>query len=206
MSRPTVESIRQGASKEKTFEQMRKERVMNLAFGEALKWSAGGVMLAGAGVALATARSTSFAKYMSVSAKTSLPVMAGLFLFALKYEHGIIYINRNPQDWGLVDDVIISGKVTKSNMPLHHRVANALYDNTFAVILCTGAPLAAAVLSQQLKLKHLTLSQRVMHSRVYAQAGILTVGLSTLAFREWMEKRGRFPEPEASSQGERSGK
>lgn len=199
MSRPTAESIRKGSSKEKTFEQLRKERVMNLAFSEAMKWSAGGMLLAGGGVALATARSTSFAKYMSVSAKTSLPVMAGLFLFALKYEHGIIYINRNPQDWGLVDDVIISGKVTPSNMPMHHRVANALYDNTFAVILCTGAPLAGLVLSQQLKLKHLTLSQRIMHSRVYAQAGILTVGLTTLAFREWMDKRGRFPEPDDGS-------
>ena len=195
-TRPTADSIRQGHPSVKTFEQLRKERVMSLALSEALKWGTGGILVAGLGTAAATVRSSSFSKYMSVSAKTSLPVMAGLFLFTLKYEHAIADMNRRPQVWGLSDDVISSGKITSGNMPLHHRAMNALYDNTFSVILLAGAPFAALVLSQQLKLKHLTLSQRLMQSRVFAQAGILTIGLSTLAFREYMEKRGRFAEPD----------
>jgi hypothetical protein len=42
---------------------------------------------------------------------------------------------------------------------------------------------------------HLKFSQRVMHTRVFAQAGIITIAMSTMAFREYMDRRGRFPEP-----------
>lgn len=34
-----------------------------------------------------------------------------------------------------------------------------------------------------------------MQTRVYAQGGILLLLLSTMAFRDYMDKRGRFPEP-----------
>ena len=179
----------------KTAEQYRRDRILSLANGEAIKAGLGGVGVAGAGAYFATKNSLNFAKYMSVSAKVSLPVMAGLFMYTLRYEHSISSMNRYPERWGLSDEVIASGKVTVSTMPVHHKLLNALYDNTFSVILFTGAPFAGYVLSQQLKLTHLTLSQRVMHSRVFAQAGILTMALSTLGFREWMDKRGRFPEP-----------
>lgn len=180
----------------KTVEQLRRERVLSLAAGEAIKAGATGIVLAGLGTAFATYNSMKFAKYMSVSAKTSLPVMAGMFFFSLRYEHAISSMNRNPEAWGLTDSIISSGKVTSSTMPIHHALLNKLYDNPFSFIVLTGGPLAAYVLSQQLKLSHLTLSQRIMHSRVFAQAGILTIGLSTLAFREWMDKNGRFAEPE----------
>jgi len=193
--RPTVSDFPVGPTA-RTQEQLRRDRVLAIAHGEALKAGVVGTIVAGAATAFASYKSLPFAKYMSVSAKTSLPVMAGLFLYPLRYELCIGSMNRRPEQWGLTEEVISSGKVTKSTMPIHHVVLNGLYDNTFSFILCAGAPFAAYVLSQQLKLKHLTLSQRVMHSRVFAQAGILTIGLSTLAFREWMDKNGRFPEPD----------
>lgn len=80
-------------------------------------------------------------------------------------------------------------------MPAHHRILNFVYDNPFSLIISLGVPFAGAVLYQQMQLNHLTISQRVMHSRVFAQAGILTIALSTMAFREYMNKNGRFPEP-----------
>jgi hypothetical protein len=79
-------------------------------------------------------------------------------------------------------------------IPFHHQVMNTVYDHPWLSIIGTGVPFAAMILNSQLKVKHLTLSQRIMHSRVYAQMGILTIGLSTLAFREYMDKRGRFTE------------
>ena len=184
----------------KSPEQERRERVLALAHGEAIKAGVAAALAGGAGSFAASKLSPNFAKYMSISAKVSLPVMAGMFMFSLRYEHAISAINRNPHAWGLSDkDALLANpsipgyRVT--TMPIHHRLMNGLYDNTFGFIFCTGAPFAAYILSQQLKLTHHTLSQRVMHSRVFAQAGILTIGLSTLAFREFMDKRGRFPEP-----------
>lgn len=70
-----------------------------------------------------------------------------------------------------------------------------IYDHPFVLIFITGLPIVATILSSQMKHTHLTLSQKIMHSRVYAQGGILTVALSTMAFRDYMDKNGRFPEP-----------
>jgi len=41
-----------------------------------------------------------------------------------------------------------------------------------------------------------------MHSRVYAQAGVLTILLVTMGFREYMDRRGRFPEPKGDDEQE----
>ena len=62
---------------------------MAISMGEGIKWGTGGAALTGAGVVAATLKSPKFAKYMQISAKVSIPVMTGLFLFALKYEHSI---------------------------------------------------------------------------------------------------------------------
>ena len=73
------------------------------------------------------------------------------------------------------------------------------YDNPFSFILCTGVPFAATIFKQQMQYSHLKFSQRVMHTRVFAQAGIITIAMTTMAFREFMDRRGRFPEPSSSS-------
>ena len=176
------------------YKKRKEERIMSLAAGEAIKWGVGGASTVGAGVVAATMQSPKFNKYMQVSAKVSLPVMAGLFLFTLKYEHGITNMNRHPHLWDdLTDQNLKTGRIT--SMPVHHRAANFLYDHPFGLIGGFGAPLAAYILKTQLALKHITLSQRIMHSRVFAQGSILTMGMGIMAFREFMNKRGRYPEP-----------
>ena len=80
-------------------------------------------------------------------------------------------------------------------MPAHHRVMNMIYDHPFVLIFITGLPIVGTILSSQMKHTHLTLSQKIMHSRVYAQGGILAVAVTTMAFRDYMDKNGRFPEP-----------
>ena len=54
-------------------------------------------------------------------------------------------------------------------MPVHHRVLNAIYDNPFVMVAGMGFPFAGYVLKENLKQTHLTLSQKIMHSRVIAQ-------------------------------------
>ena len=82
-----------------------------------------------------------------------------------------------------------------TTMPVHHRAANFLYDYPFTLVCTLGAPIIGGVLHENLKLKHLSWSSRLMQTRVYAQGGILIVLLGTMAFRDYMNTRGRFPEP-----------
>ena len=123
----------------------------------------------------------------------AIPTMVSLFFFGCVFELTQISCQRHPERWGLEVDAQ-SKRALRSSVPFHHIVMNRIYDHPWLSIAAAGTPLAAFILSQQLKMKHLTLSQKVMHSRVYAQAGILTIGLGTLAFREYMDRHGRFPE------------
>lgn len=172
---------------------IRQERVSSIALGEAIKYSIGATVVAGGLTVLATLKNKNFAKFMSVSAKTSLPVMAGLGMFGYKFEMVQYDAINHPERWGLEEN-LAKGKVTK--MPVHHQVLNYLYDHPFYFVSAVGFPFAGFILKEQLKLKHLTLSQKVMHSRVFAQGGVLLILLTTMAFTGYMDKHGRFPEPD----------
>jgi hypothetical protein len=95
--------------------------------------------------------------------------MLGVFIFGLKYELTMIHAKRNPELYGLTEQNLIQNKVTQ--MPIHHRCMNTMYDNPFSFIGIVAVPFAGAIFKQQLQYSHLKLSQRIMHTRVFAQAG-----------------------------------
>ena len=115
-----------------------------------------------------------------------------MFGFGLNYELTMYDCQRFPEKYGLAQADIEKGKVL--SVPIHHKLMNRLYDHPFGFIILAGAPFAGFILKQQMKLTHLTLSQRLMQTRVFAQMGILTIALTTMGFREYMDKRGKFPE------------
>lgn len=176
----------------------KQDRVEAIALGDAITWSVGATLVAGGLTALATLRSKKFSQFMSVSAKTSIPVMAGLGMFAFRYEltqHNVLNYPERYNEFGVKND-LTAGPVSK--IPFHHKAMNYLYDHPFYFVSAVGFPFAGAILAQNMKLKHLTFSQKVMHSRVMAQGGVLVILLTTMAFTGWMDRRGRFPEPDAA--------
>jgi hypothetical protein len=173
--------------------QRREDRVFAISLGEGLKYGLASGAAVGAGTVVAHFKHAKFGAIKNLSVKTAIPLMAGLFVFSLKFEKVMYDCNRNPGKWGLAE-YVEKGVVT--NMPFHHRVANAVYDHPYYLIAATGLPLAGTILSKQLEMKNLTLSQKIMHTRVFAQAGVLTLLLTTMGFREYMHKHGRFEEPD----------
>lgn len=174
-------------------EDFKKEKAISIAFGEAAKYGLYG-LATGVAVLAAGSRTKLFLKYLSVSAKTAIPLMSGLFAYAVKYELCLIDTQRNPELYGLTDEHIRLGKVTR--MPAHHRAMNYVFDHPFSLVLALSVPIASTIFYTQMQHTHLTLSQKVMHSRVFSQGGIIMVALSTMAFRDYMSKRGRFDEPD----------
>ena len=60
-----------------------------------------------------------------------------------------------------------------------------------------GIPLAGTILYQNMQLKHLTFSQKIMHSRVMAQGGVLLILMSIMGLKAFMDKNGgKFPDDE----------
>lgn len=170
-----------------------KQRVGDIAMYESLKYSVTTAVVVGAATVFASYKNKNFNQLMSLSAKMSLPVMASIGVFAYKYETVQYDAIHNPGRWGLEKPAVEKKIVTK--MPLHHRAMNYLYDHPFYFVSGLGFPLAGYILKQQMKNPNLSLSQKVMHSRVYAQGGVLAILMTTMAFTAYMDKRGRFPEP-----------
>jgi hypothetical protein len=201
-------------------EEKRREQVISIALGEGIRNGVLSLSAAGLGVLAASRNQASkFNKYMGTSAKVAVPVMAGLFAFALTSELAIYSMNRDPSKWGISDkarydyqvQVPLShrnsninssssssgGSVAASGgygMPFHHSILNFMHDRPFATVMGLGGPLAAFIFNEQYKLKHLKLSQRVMHTRVFAQGGILSILLLTMGAKDFIERKGRYEE------------
>ena len=140
-----------------------------------------------------------YQKRLSISAKVSMPLMLGIGLFSYRMERNAFFMANEKQQWGYSNSAKSAAEkeAIMSKMPTYQRVLNWGYDNPFQVIAMGGVPLVGAILKQQMAVKHLKMSQRIMHSRIYGQAGIITILLVTMGFRNYMDKNGRFPEPEA---------
>lgn len=175
-------------------DQVKRERIMSICMGEAIKTSAISTVAAAAATLALTYRFKNFNRFTSLSIKVAIPSMAMLGSFSYAYESTMSEALIHPERFGLTDEVMASGKVTR--IPVHHRALNYIYDHPFHMVTALGIPLAGTIFSQQMKNTHLTLSQKVMHSRVFAQGGVLSILLVTMAFREYMDRHGRFPEPD----------
>jgi hypothetical protein len=57
-----------------------------------------------------------------------------------------------------------------------------------------SVPTAAYIFNEQVKLTGYKFSQRVMHSRIFIQGSVIGILVVTMAFRDYMDRRGRFPE------------
>lgn len=67
-------------------DQALKDRVQSIAMGEAIKASTISTLAMTSAVLFLTYKNKKFAKFMSLSAKVSLPTMTGLGMFSLRYE------------------------------------------------------------------------------------------------------------------------
>jgi len=174
---------------------------MGNAFGEGIKYGLLAGVLTTGGVVYAHNYIPKFRRFMSISAKTSVPLMASVFTFAAMTEVSMNDMNRNPEKYGIgvMKEVGRSGKVHEKvvngfGMPIHHRAMNWVHDHPFRMVIGLGLPAFAYILNENLKLKHLSFSQRIMATRVYAQGSVLSILATTMMIKGYVEEHGRFEE------------
>jgi hypothetical protein len=176
-------------------DKLRKQQIMDLSLWEATKWSLGLTAAAAAGTAFVAYRNKNFNRFTSISIKWAIPTMTFIGTFSFVFETTMTDALLRPSKYGMSKDPVV--EIQKhSHLPAHHIVMNYIYDHPFQMIAALGVPLAGGILTTQMHNTHLTLSQKIMHSRVFAQGGVLSILLTTMAFREYMDRRGRFLEPE----------
>lgn len=161
-------------------------------------WGISGLIPASALSVYLNKTSDFYRKRLSISAKVSMPLMLGLALFSYRMEKNAFFMANEKQQWGYSNAAKSEAEkaAIMAKMPLYQRGLNWAYDNPFYIIGGGGAILVGGILKEQMGLKHLKVSQRIMHSRIYGQAGVVALLLFTMGFRHYMDKHGRFPEPE----------
>ncbi|RYH13504.1 hypothetical protein EON65_35510 [archaeon] len=174
----------------------KRDKILTIASNTGLNYGLASAAIAGGATLLAMAKSKRFNDLTTTSIRTSLPVMAGLGMWGFAYEGTAIDAQRHPEKYGIHDMVPLQHQQEPLKLPRYQRFMNYVYDHPFQLITALSIPFAGGILYTQMGQQHLTISQRIMHSRVFAQAGVLSILLTTMGFLEYMEKRGKFADPE----------
>lgn len=130
-----------------------------------------------------------FTRSVGVSGRTALAITPPLFAFGLVSEQVASRL-ATPDSY----ESYVRAERQSSTIALHHQVANYIYFHPFKVIFGLGVPTVAGIfmIKGGESDGHLKFSQRIMHTRVIGQASILTILAGTMAFYDYMDKRGPY--------------
>lgn len=167
------------------------------AYTSGLKAGATVGAVVGTGVLSAHHYWPTFRKRLGVSGKWALVVSSFLGTFTIVAEKRMLAGTRNPQKYldSLDPSYVESTAQARKSLQLHERAANFLYDHPYRTLALVGAPLVGGIYALQRTNKALQPSQQIMHARIYGQSAVVVLLLSSMAFHDYMAKRGRF-EPE----------
>ncbi|RLN52053.1 hypothetical protein BBJ29_009626 [Phytophthora kernoviae] len=135
--------------------------------------------------------------FKAVSGKWAFVVAAYLAGFVVVSESRLLAGARNPEQYlNSMDPNFVEVRMTKSKLPLHKRLANQVYDHPYQTLAMTGVPLVGGIFAYQTMNHGIARSQQIMHTRIYGQAAVVLLLLGSMAFNDYMRKRGRFEEDE----------
>lgn len=121
--------------------------------------------------------------------------MAGIGVWAFVTEETMTDARRYPHEYGIDTEMKYEREAKKkSTLKFYQRAMNYMHDNPFTMLAILATPVAGKIFIDQSRMKHLTISQRVMHSRVLAQMSVITLLLITMGFKTYMDRRGNFVE------------
>jgi hypothetical protein len=184
-------------------QQHKEQQCIDLAMRAGIKYSIGSFLVSSVSVYAANTYSAGFRKYFNVSSKMALVVTPTLGAAFLASEYVLLRSQRDPEAYGIElwdeNNQVIVPAVRKnyvSQLGLHHRAANWAYDNPFRILGFALVPIVGSVFFGQTgsEKTHLKFSQKVMHTRIFSQATVISTLLALMVFRDYMDTNGKFRE------------
>jgi hypothetical protein len=138
-----------------------------------------------------------FRNFASINAKVSIPIMLSMFMTSLITEKGLHDVIVYPEKWdgGKPATNIEKFDVKPTDISELNPVKRLLlkiYDNPLVFAGAMSLPLAGHILSTRISQSHLTMSQALMQTRVFAQFGVISILLSTVSIRAFVEFNDHF--------------
>eukprot|EP00644_Phytophthora_capsici_P015402 jgi/Phyca11/507062/fgenesh2_kg.PHYCAscaffold_24_\ len=163
------------------------------AYTSGVKAGAVTAVFAAAAVLTANKYSHAFRSRLSVSGKTALVVSPFLGAFTIVAENRLMHGARNPELYmATMDGTYVAPKKEASQLKFWQKSANFLYDHPYRALITVGVPLVGGIYGYQHLNKGISTSQQIMHTRIYGQASVVVLLLSSMAFHDYMAKRGKF--------------
>mmetsp|Transcript_29497 Transcript_29497/g.62605 ORF Transcript_29497/g.62605 Transcript_29497/m.62605 type:complete len:288 (+) Transcript_29497:173-1036(+) len=92
------------------------------------------------------------------------------------------------------ESVVNSGVrvVPGESLGVQHKIANFWQENPFKILAAVGVPTVFYIFKGREGQKHLQLQSILMQTRVFGQFAVLTMLLSLMGFKEYMDRSGKF--------------
>ncbi|KAL9190633.1 hypothetical protein ACHAXT_000339 [Thalassiosira profunda] len=92
------------------------------------------------------------------------------------------------------ESVVNSGVrvVPGDSLGVHHKIANFWQENPFKLLAAVGVPTVLYIFKGKQGQEHLALQMKVMHTRVFGQFAVITMLLTLMGFKEYMDLAGKF--------------
>lgn len=91
------------------------------------------------------------------------------------------------------ESVVNSGvRVVPGDLGVHHRLANFWQENPFKILAAVGVPTVFYIFKGREGQQHLQLQMKLIHTRVFGQFAVISLLLSLMGFKEYMDRSGNF--------------
>lgn len=92
------------------------------------------------------------------------------------------------------ESVVDSGVrvVSGESLGVHHQAANFFQENPFKLLAAIGVPTVYYIFKGKEGQKHLPTQLKIMHTRVFGQFAVLSMLLTLMGFKEYMDRSGKF--------------
>lgn len=92
------------------------------------------------------------------------------------------------------ESVVNSGVrvVPGDSLGVHHRMANFFQENPFKILGAVGVPTVFYIFKGREGQQHLQTQMKIMHTRVFGQFAVITMLLTLMGFKEYMDHSGKY--------------
>lgn len=175
----------------------RRDNLMSMAIWYGAKVGVSTLVVSSAATYAINKRSAWFRSYASINGKVSIPIIIAMFVTSAVTELAIHDTRMNPEKWdgGKVfsnTKIIAPKAVDASQLNFGKQLLLKIYDYPFVFAGALSLPLLGNIAKTRLTQSHLSLSQALMQTRVFAQFGVISILLSTVSVRAFVEANDHF--------------
>jgi hypothetical protein len=176
---------------------IRREKLMDMAIVYGAKIGVGTLGVSSLATYFVNQRFAGFRNYASINGKISIPIIVAMFVTSAVTELAIHDARLYPEKWDggkpfNATKLITAKKTDFSELGYHKQMLLKIYDHPLVFAGTMALPLAGKILATRFAKSHLTLSQALMQTRVFAQFGVISILLSTVSVRALVEANDHF--------------